>query len=59
MTTKFQLIVIDKDGNPWGPFDTPEALAAFAKRKWPDQDERPEGAPQSEGWRAMTLRAPE
>lgn len=57
--TKFQLILIDHHGNPWGPFDTPESLAEFATRKWPDQAEREEGAPQSEGWRAMTLRTPE
>lgn len=32
-------IIIDKDGNPWGPFDSSVAAATWANEKWPDQEQ--------------------
>jgi hypothetical protein len=54
---KTQWIVTDKNGNPWGPFETTEAINAFVKRKWPNQEQDPEH--HGEGWDVRLLRSPE
>lgn len=53
-TDKPAYILRDRDGNPWGPFDSAVEVAAWAKTKWPDQDE---GEPRV-GWRVLALRNP-
>jgi hypothetical protein len=51
------VIVIDMDGDGWGPFESVEAAVAWAGRKWPDQqqDEQRQGG----GWYVSTLAAPD
>ena len=41
-------IVIDKHGNPWGPFDKSYDAAKWAQSKWPD-----------EKWEVVALRPPD
>jgi hypothetical protein len=50
-------VVMDKDGNPWGPFDDPSKATLWAAREWPDEpmhDER--YPPHREGWVVVALR---
>lgn len=49
-------VVMDKDGNLWGPFDGAISADYWATKKWPRQphyDERP--APR-EGWSIVAIR---
>lgn len=52
-------LVFDQLGNPYGPFETTEAIAAFIKRKWPDQKQDDENTGQGgEGWNIVALLSP-
>ena len=56
-----QWIVIDKDGNLWGPFEGGTTGSAtmmeFVKRKWPDQEQDTEDT--GKGWNVRALRSPD
>lgn len=47
-------ILIDRDGNPWGPFEEATNAVEWAQKKWPDQDHGPKDV----GWRVLALRHP-
>ncbi len=51
-------IVIDRDGNPWGPFEAHLEAVEWAEKKWPG-----EGAdaadPALQGWEVVALRSPD
>jgi hypothetical protein len=49
--------IIDKDGNPWGPFDKAVIAGAWADKKWPGlpvHDARE--PPHREGWIVVAIR---
>lgn len=49
-------VLMDADDNPWGPFDSAQAAAQWAVKKWPDQKE---GREIGEGWIVWALRHPD
>jgi hypothetical protein len=49
--------VLDKDGNPWGPFDNAMKAGAWANAKWPTQPHNdPRWPPHREGWNIIAIR---
>lgn len=54
-------VLMNADGNPWGPFDKATAAAEWATNKWPEQSEAvgDERGNLSEGWTVWTLRHPD
>jgi hypothetical protein len=62
---KRYVIVLDTYGNPWGPFESGEEAALWAKKKWPDQDQDElhdehlceQGVPA--GWELRAVRGPD
>jgi hypothetical protein len=58
-TPKATVIVLDRDHNPWGPFDGLTAAAEFAKRQWPDQEEDMLDRWVKKGWNVVVLRHPD
>lgn len=56
-----QSIIVDKHGNPWGPFENAIEAARWAKTKWPDQEQdqdHPGIRGPGKGWDCVALRAP-
>lgn len=47
-------VVIDRDGNPWGPFSDSAVAAMWAMGKWPDQEQDTEG-----GWDIVAVLPPD
>jgi hypothetical protein len=41
LENKYYALVLDKDGNRWGPFETLAEVVAFTPEKWPDQKQDP------------------
>jgi hypothetical protein len=56
MTEKATVIVLDKDGNPWGPFDGIVAAGEWAHVKWPYAEQDPD---EVAGWNVVVLRHPD
>lgn len=56
MRQKF--IIIDREDNPWGPFDDGAKAVGWAKAKWPDQQQVNEDDGVTEGWDLVLLRPP-
>lgn len=54
-------ILMDADGNPWGPFKQVVVAAEFAALKWRDQKEAvgDDYGNLSEGWTIYALRHPD
>lgn len=48
-------IVIDQNGNPWGPFEMPEQAWHWAEKKWPGDGPLDEAG----GWDVVALRSPD
>ena len=55
-------IIIDKHGNPWGPFDNARRAVDWAKEMWPDQKQVELGIGNDDklgiGWDLWALRHP-
>ncbi len=58
-------IIIDEYGNPWGPFESATEAGAWAKRKWPEQEQDMDNHHNLEingvanGWDIWALRSPD
>lgn len=54
-------LLMDADGNPWGPFDSARGATEWAAKKWPDQKESigDEHGNFGEGWSVYALRHPD
>jgi hypothetical protein len=50
---KAQVIIMDEDGNAWGPFDGIVAAAEWAGKKWPHLKDS------EDSWTVCALRKPE
>lgn len=52
--------VMDKDWNPWGPFESPAHAVDWAEKKWPKQPPNdPRDPPHREGWSIVAIRPAE
>lgn len=51
-------IVIDKDGNYWGPFQTGMEAGRWADEKWPGGELRDDEDHGAAGWLVAALRPP-
>lgn len=51
--TEDQWLVQNKHGEMYGPFPTAKEAAEYAQRKWPDQEQGPNG------WDVAVLHAPD
>jgi hypothetical protein len=49
-------LVMDKDGNPWGPFEKSGDAAWWAHQKWPGAMDDPRSPPDKEGWSIVAIR---
>jgi hypothetical protein len=57
--TKTQYVVISDLGGIRGPFDSHQAAAAWARAKWPDQNEATPDTNGQSGWRVAVMQSPD
>jgi hypothetical protein len=49
-------VVVDKDGNPWGPFRDGQGAFEWAVGQWPEQTIDTRHPPHRDGWSIVAIR---